>query len=273
MLGVATLSPLLSSIIQAQGWRFAYQALAVIVIGVSGPVSLLLLREAPASVEEAGVTTPAAGPLDPSAPASPQAALRARDFWLLFAVTALLGIEFGGITGHIVAWQSDYGMSPEFGARLLSAIFVGAVTGPIVAGVAMDRMIKPQVLLPFVAIPMLGLIMLMLRVGGAAAALLSAGSLGLGFSAWAGQLPLMVTRYFGVASTGQIAGLCIGAGGICIGIGPVLIGTLRTGYGAYEPAVIACIGMLAVASLCVALLRPFRIHLDSERTALAERAL
>ena len=66
----------------------------------------------------------------------------------------------------------------------------------------------------------------------------------------------MITCYFGVASTGQIAGLCIGAGGICIGIGPVLIGIIRTDYGAYEPATIACIGMLAVASVCVALLGP-----------------
>lgn len=173
MLGVATLSPLLSSIIQTHGWRCAYQVLAVTVIGVSGLVSLLLLRDAPASVAEA-VATPAAGPRETPQRASLQTALRTREFWLLFTATALLGIEFGGVTGHIVAWQSDNGMSPEFGARLLSALFVGALTGPIVAGAAMDWVVKPRVLLPFVAIPMLGLILLMLRVGGEAAALLRA---------------------------------------------------------------------------------------------------
>jgi MFS family permease len=87
--------------------------------------------------------------------------------------------------------------------------------------------------------------------------ILGSALIGLGFSAWSGQLPLLITRYFGLRATGQITGIVFAVSGIFLGVGPVLVGLLRTIYGAYPAALIICILMQAVATGLVAMLGPF----------------
>lgn len=267
MLATAAFSPLIAVMIERYGWRDTYQGLALIALCVAGPVTLLLLKQANAGNHAAGpADLPAMRAGDQRPPGMSLAeALRCRDLWLLIAISALLAIMYGGVSGHLVAWQTERGYSTEFSAGLLSAMFVGGVAGPIVSGAVADRIMKPQVLLPFMAAPLLGLALLLMKVD-PWLTIVAAGLIGLGFSAWIGQLPTQVNRYFGMRAMGEMAGLLTAAGGINLGIGPVLVGVLRTNYGRYEPAIMVCTGAMAIALICVVMLGPYRRYAAEPQT-------
>lgn len=182
--------------------------------------------------------------------------VRQRNFWLILVVSVLLTVIFGGASGHLVAIATEGGASAAFGAQMLSTAFLAGVAGPVLAGMAADWLGSPRAFLPFLLAPVLGFLMLLLKVDGPLL-IVGSGLIGLGFSAWSGQTPLLVTRYFGLHSTGLISGVVFATGGVFLGLGPVVIGFLRTGFGDYQFALMLCAGLQALAAVLVALLGPF----------------
>jgi MFS family permease len=253
-IAAAALSPLISRTIESYGWRNAYRLLALSALIVAVPVTLRYLRNAGGGMLGAADGLPAGA----SAPTGMtlRQATRGRAFWLILSAGALLALVYGGVSGHLVAWQSDHGLSAAFGAEALSSMFIGAVVGPIVAGACADRILRPQVLAPFVATPLLGLLLLSVH-GHTWVAITGATLVGFGFSAWIGQTSVLVTRYFGLRSTGEISGVLISAGGVCLGVGPVLLGVARSIMASYEPAIVICIAVLAIPPICVLVLPPY----------------
>jgi len=164
------------------------------------------------------------------------------------------------LSGHIVAIAREAGQSASFGAAILSAIFLGGVVAPVVAGAASDWLDSAKALLPFLVMPLIGLALLMAKANGV---FLMAGSgmIGLGFAAWAGQMPLLITRYFGLRATGAIIGIICAAGGVFLGLGPVVLGFLRSASGNYHNALVMCLVLQAVAVALAALLGPFTAKL------------
>ncbi len=254
MLAAAAFSPIVSSSIAALGWRSAYQGLAIIG-GVVSFVMVLALRKPP--LANAGVPGMPMG-RNPEAGDDLRMALRRRSFWLIFAASMLLPIVFGGVSGHIVAIAAENGLPASIGAAMLSTAFLSGVFGPIVAGAAIDWLGRPQALLPFVAAPLIGLLLLLTK-GSVPAYIAGSALIGLGFSAWSGQTALLITRYFGLRATGAIVGIIFATGGVFLGLGPVIVGFLRTTTGNYQSALWLSIGLQAVALLFVALLGPFWI--------------
>lgn len=258
MLATAAFSPLIASLIAQYGWRNTFRGVSAIALCISGFFVLMFLKQAHGAM-------PKSAAIDPAQPAATSVvlqgmtlkeAVRGGDFWLVLGISLALAFMFGGVTGHLVALQADRGQSAEFGAGLLSAIFVGGVSGPLLAGAVADRVKRPQVLLPFIAAPLLGLLLLTVQTQ-PLPTVLGAALIGLGFNAWIGQVPFLVTRYFGLRSAGEITGTLVSVGGICIGVGPVAVGVLRTLYGNYQLALWLCIGLTVAAFLGVALLRPY----------------
>jgi MFS family permease len=259
MLATAAFSPLIATLIAEYGWRTTFRGMALITLCVSGFFVLVFLKQTQraASNRETGLTQ-LLGTTDALQGMTLKEALRSGNFWLVLAISLALAFMFGGISGHLVALLADRGQSAEFGAALLSAIFIGGVCGPILAGAVADRFTRPQVLLPFMAAPLLGLLLLTVQTQ-PLPTVLGAAMIGLGFNAWIGQAPFLVTRYFGLRSAGEITGALVSVGGISIGVGPVVVGVMRTVYGDYQSALWLCIGLIAAAFAGVAFLRPYPV--------------
>jgi OFA family oxalate/formate antiporter-like MFS transporter len=251
-MAVAAFSPVISQAIEQFGWRSTYRILAVVALAICIPVTALFLRDPPGGGGPGG----AAQTRVPASGLTLREALRTRALWLMFGASAALALIFGAVSGHIVAWLADQGMSAAFSAKALSAMFIGGVIGPIISGACSDRILRPQILAPFVAAPLLGLGLLLVP-GNPAVTLAGAALVGLGFSAWVGQTSVLVTRNFGLRSTGELSGVMISAGAIMLGLGPVLLGIARTLTGNYEAAIIAFMVVAAIPPLCVLLLPPY----------------
>jgi MFS family permease len=265
MLATAALSPLIASLISQHGWRITFRGISVITLCVSGFFVLAFLRQAQvidqtkdSTSEHPTGLTQLLGTTDASQGMTLKEALRGGSFWLVLGISLALAFMFGGVSGHLVALLADRGQSAEFGAVLLSAIFIGGVIAPIVAGAVVDRFTRPQVLLPFMAAPLLGLLLLTVQTQ-PLPTVLGAALIGVGFNAWIGQMPFLVTRYFGLRSAGEITGTLVSVGGVSIGVGPVVVGVMRTAYGDYQSALWLCIGLIVAALIGIALLRPYPV--------------
>lgn len=252
MLAAGAFSPVVSAIISQFGWRISYQAIATIGALVSFVMILVLLKRNSRKAE----VVPGAPAVDLVSGLKLGEAMKSRNFWLIILVSTLLAVTFGGVSGHLIEIASESGLSPVFGAAMLSAAFLAGVVGPVGAGAAADWLGRSLAFIPFIAAPAIGLVALLMK---ASDPLLIVGSalIGLGFSAWSGQLPLLITRYFGLRATGQITGVVFAVSGIFLGVGPVLVGLVRTSYDAYQPALIICFVMQAIAIGLVAMLGPF----------------
>lgn len=257
MLATAAFSPLIATLIAEYGWRNTFRGMSLIALCVSGFFVLVFLKQAQGSAakQATDVVQPPA-PLVALPGLTLKEALRGGTFWLVLGISLALAFMFGGVSGHLVAILADRGQSAEFGAALLSAIFIGGVSGPILAGAVADRIKRPQVLLPFMAAPLLGLLLLTVQIQ-PLPTVLGAALIGLGFNAWIGQAPFLVTRYFGLRSAGEITGTLVSVGGVSIGVGPVVVGVMRTLSGDYQSALWLCIGLIVAALVGVSLLRPY----------------
>lgn len=271
MLAAGAFSPVISTIITDYGWRTGYRTLAIAGGLVSFLMTVALLKPAtprdrpagdrPANDRPASDGFASPGPVPAGAPQAMPGmemgdALRSRAFWLILAISIIMPIIFGGVSGHIVAMASELGQSPGFGAAMLSATFLGGVVAPVLAGAAADKWGSSKALLPFLAMPAAGFALLLAHVA-APLLIVAAVFIGLGFSAWTGQTPLLVTRYFGLRSTGAIAGIVFATGGVALGIGPVVLGFLRRISGSYDNGLVACIFAQLAALALAALLGPF----------------
>jgi MFS family permease len=246
-IAAAAFSPIIAQVIQHLGWRTSYQILGLSVLVIAIPYTLLFLKN-PSDSEASPVG--GASRQMPLPGLTLKEAIRGRPFWLMLSVSATLALVYGGVSGHLVAWQSDHGLPAAFCAEALSAMFIGAVAGPIVAGVFADRIQRPQVLLPFLAAPLLGLVLLITR-GNPWLTIAGSALVGFGFSAWVGQTSLLVTRYYGLRSIGELSGVLISSGGISLGIGPVVVGVARTLMGSYDQVMVLCLVVLIVPPVCV----------------------
>jgi cyanate permease len=70
-------------------------------------------------------------------------------------------------------------------------------------------------------------------------------------------MSLLVTRYYGLRSTGELSGVLISFSGIMLGVGPVVVGVARTLMGSYDLAMVLCLAVLIVPPICVLILPPY----------------
>jgi MFS family permease len=133
--GSLLLVPLAQALIDAYGWRFAYQAI--------GATLLLLLPVAiamPWTTMRAGLPTRIATPWRAHAGAGPvRAAIRERKFWLLVQVMFFTAVGMYLILVQAVAYFIDVGFAPLQAAGAFGAAGALSVIGVSSAGWMADR--------------------------------------------------------------------------------------------------------------------------------------
>jgi sugar phosphate permease len=133
-LGGLVVPPVATWITLADSWRAAFRAFAGFVWLVVLPVTVLVVRDAPAAP-----SGPSRAPdaLDDRIPF--RDGVRSSTFWLLSAAMFLHVLYFAGVSVHFVAFATDVGFGPEKAARAFGVLLGLGIVGRLVFGWAADR--------------------------------------------------------------------------------------------------------------------------------------
>jgi MFS family permease len=213
--GAILMPQLVRYMMEAYGWRTAFQALAAVVSLWGLPILFLFLREARRETVEINGQTSAA-PVEGLTRAE---ALKTRILWTILVSLFLGPFAIYGTVIHAVPMLTERGISILAASSAISLFFAGGLVGQLSAGFFLDRVTSPKVAIPFFICAFAGAVILHTL---SHAPTLLAGSmlLGLGQGAELTIAAYFVTRYFGLKGYGAIYGLVFGAatGGAALGI-------------------------------------------------------
>ncbi|NDJ60925.1 MAG: MFS transporter, partial [Chloroflexi bacterium] len=244
--------PWLQGMIDALGWRTMWIVLAVIVAGVSLPITWLLMRDRPEDfgLQPDGQTLTDAQAAAVSAAEENWTLAEARQtmiFWVFMIGRAMAPAVGAGLTIHQISLFAELGHGPQVVAETYSLFAIGAAGVALGAGVLMDR-IRPNLvlalqLLALIAALLMALIMtepwLLVVYAGAKSLTMGIGGVFDG-AVWA--------NLFGRQHQGAIRGFAATSLVIGTASGPILFGLSYDWFGSYAPILWLCI-ILAAAPL------------------------
>ncbi|MGV9923448.1 MFS transporter [Nocardia rhamnosiphila] len=246
-LGLAGLGlpPLIAAVVAAGGWRDAYLTVALLALV---PLLLLVVTKFPTPAGRAG--TPA-GDERKAAPAVGHS-LMTREFWTLVVSFFLLGFALLSMVPHFVPMLIDTGVDPVRAALLASFVGVGTVVGRPILGWLIDRYYATHVAIPMFVAAAVGFLVLL--VGGAQLAPLTALLIGIGFGAEIDLMSYLSSKYLHPANFGTLYSYIYSAFMIGSALGPVAAGYIFDTSDSYRVALIVaatflCLGSLTLASL------------------------
>jgi MFS family permease len=235
--------PGLAMLIEAEGWRTGYYALAGLALFAGLPAILMLLTDAPKS--DAGQTVRRSG-----GQAGP--ALRSRDFWLLAFALAFMAIPGSGFLSQMSPLVQEEGVGAAAAAIAVSAYAAGQIVGRLIAGAMLDRYSAQWVAFLFTAVPAIGFAALAATHGTLAFALFAAAMIGVQQGAETDLFAYFVSRRFGLANYGAIYGALIGLGWIGTAGGVIGFGWSHDATGSYQAAQIVGVALFMVAAVLIA---------------------
>ena len=235
--------PLAAWWIELFGWRGAYLALAGVTL-VLGGIAAAAIRNRPAGQAQATTGVPL------------RAALRARNFWILYVTLALSGFGCFVPLVHLGPYASDAGHPEAFGVLLVSLIGLGSLLGRFAIGAVADRIGRMRSL----ALMYLGMaLMLVLWWASTGQIALSFMAVGFGicYGGFVATFPSVVMDLFGARSVSGIIGCLYTAAGLGTLLGPPLAGAAYDATGSYAMPILGAALLALVAAIgIVSLQRP-----------------
>jgi MFS family permease len=219
----AMILPILAAyLLHRLGWRSAYAVLGLLVLGVSFPLTALLVRESPASSrikKHADWRTL-------------RSAFKTRPFQFLVIAIFLYSVSFNAVISHLAALLTDRGFTLQHSAGVVSVVGAFGLAGRLLTGPLLDRFFGPSVSFIFFCTTVLAIVLLSDSsiVGAYSAAAL------LGFAAGGESdiTPYLLSRYFGLRGLSTLYGMAWAAFGAGTAVGPVLMGKLYVITGSYQ---------------------------------------
>jgi MFS family permease len=267
-LGIFLVVPLCQALIDALGWRAAFQAIAVLCAAWIVPATLLVVRDG-----EARPVAPAAmthGPgRDAGQGADPHratqnlallAAMATLPFWLITGAKLLGNLCSQALLVHQAAFLVDHGVTPMAAATVVSVVGVASIVGKTGGGWLSDRMAREVVYMIGMACMVTG-VGVLLGVTQSPSPWLAYGYavlFGLGYSVTASLIPAMVGDRFRGPRFGSIFGVSQIGSSIGSALGAWLAGWVFDATGSYAiPFFLAGLAA-ALAAVAVWMLRPPR---------------
>ncbi|MBQ2059343.1 MAG: MFS transporter [Firmicutes bacterium] len=250
-LASALFSPVLSGIIQSQGWRAAYFASAALIVLFSLPVVLFPIGLKPADVgmEPFGEEPGREGAARTAEAPSP---IR-KDLLALCLLYAVLTGFLPTVVQHLPGIAESYMLAASVGAAMLSVGMIANTGGKLIIGVLVDRLgTRLSVLIMSCAVA-LGVISVM-TVRNAAGMLAGAALIGFAYSLCTVGIVMTVRDSFGAANYGLVypkASLCMT---VTYALGSSLIGFVYDATRSYVPILWLILAVLAgTASVTLAI--------------------
>jgi predicted MFS family arabinose efflux permease len=234
------------------GWRSAYQLFALMVLLVSLPLALLVLREAPAD-DGAGQEENRAAEFEMSA----GAAARSANYWLILTSFFLVGIGITSILSHLVPMLTDRGMSYQSAARAMSVLAFALIFGRMLAGYLMDHFFAPYITAVFIVFGLAGGIVLLALGAVGPQAYVAAALVGLATGSEISEIAYIVGRYFGRGAFGLIYGIMFGAFQLGSAISAPLMGYYFDQHGDYIGALWGVVVLVLLGAVLIAKLSPY----------------
>ena len=218
-------------VIANYGWRAMFPIIALLPLLVALPVALAWFRE-PCAEERPAAIVSADGSV---AGMTFAAAIRTRQFWLLWVSIFLVALGFGGAFIHLPAMMKDHGLSVGAAAGIMGLVGVGLMIGRISVGFLLDRIWGPLVGFPALCLPAIACYLLMGTSSDNGALTAAAFLFGFVGGAESDLIAFLAARYFGMAHFGRIYGMLYMPFGLCSAISPVIYGRVRDTMGSYDP--------------------------------------
>ncbi|MFI6424475.1 MFS transporter [Promicromonospora sp. NPDC050880] len=255
----AALGPVLAgALIDSVGWRQAYAAMGVVAALVSVTMITLFVRgRAERHVRGRLVAETQAGDRDVrlELPGLTFAeALRTRQFWGIALGLGMVGVVVVGLQVHLVPMMTDRGLSADQAAQLLVVFGLASLVGRVLGGIVIDRVhgaiVGPVVMLA----PIVGMLFLYPPFPTAAVAV---AFIGIAFGIEGDLLALLITRYLGMRSFGQIVGPVQAVFILGSAFGPLLLGLGYDELGSYDPVIPVLMGVLVTGAVLIGTLGPY----------------
>ena len=254
--------PLAQALIAAVGWRYTYEILGLMAMGITIPVVGLLLKETPQKMGLApdGETI---GPAEAPEQHSPEEGVSFREarhtgtFWLMGGAFFLISVGFHGSIVHLVPLLTDRGFSAQSAALVASLAGGASLIGKVGIGYLLDRCFAPYVAVCFFCGFALGLFLLWSGMTGGVV-LMAVALVGLGLGAELDVMPYVVSRYFGLRAFGEIYSYTFALftlGGV---VGPPLMGVGFDATGSYSLVLGTFVMAALTAAGLMARLGPYR---------------
>ena len=249
--------PLLASVIERQGWRFAILIVAS-PVALMIPIVFALLREQPADlgIPAYGGTAGAAPTLAPANPARIAIAaladgLRSRDFWLLTLTFVICGASTNGLVGtHLIPAAHDHGIPEVRAAGLLAIMGIFDLAGTTASGWLSDRWDSRRLLAWYYGLRGLSLLFLPFALGAPGTALwVFAVFYGLDWIATVPPTVKLATDAFGSARAPVMFGWIAAGHQVGAALTALTAGWVRTTLGDYQVAFWTSGGLCLVAAL------------------------
>ena len=211
MAGMAIMTPVFTSLIEAFGWRATLVGFAAAITLMAIPVALFIMRdEAPAGTDVLPSPAVDGSPPPAAATAAPtlslRQALRTAPFWMIFAGLFACGFSMNLLGTHGMPMLMDHGFdahSSSFGIGLIGFV---AIFGTLVLGRWSDRLPRRNILAVIYAVRGLGFFALV--IVGTHWELYAAASIG--GLVWAGSIAMssaLLADLYGVRLVGVLYGL------------------------------------------------------------------
>ena len=228
-------------LIETQGWRTTYHALALFV-ALAGVITLLLLP-------------PERNP----APDSRAPKRRARDdyplifrtpvFWILLTAMVLCNLPQIVIMSQLKMVLMDKGIDARDTWLMLGALPFGVLFGRFAAGLALDRFPAPIVGFIGTGLPSIGLLMIALGFNAPAALTLAVLSIGFSVGADGDILAFVVSRRFGLEIYSSVMGLMTMGISFAVSLGAALLGMTLRLTGTFDAFLLICAAAVFAGSL------------------------
>jgi MFS family permease len=246
-LGGALLPQLASHLTARQGWRGGYVGLALAVLLIGIPCTIVALR----GVDHVATATRS---LEDVGPAHP---FRGTTFWMLALCFFLMAMACNGTVGHLIQLVAATGVSPQVAVGAVSAAGLAVIAGRLASGLLLDRFATHRVAAALFMPPLIG-ILILLNAHSFGAAMFGAVLVGLGLGAEVDLMGYLIRTLFGLRRYGVIYGFAFLLFTLGSATGPLVMG-LSLLHGGYAGALICfVIALLIGAGLVFRFAQPSR---------------
>ena len=247
--------PLMSLVIQAEGWRLAYTIIGggVLVVAVS---VWFIVRSTPPSV-----AAPSADPTEQGAEAftaddySLQQALRSRKFWLLLTGVTCAGFSYPSFMTQLIPHMQAVGWSSSKSTLVLTVLAGTALASKVSWGLISERLTARLSFVIAISIMSSGVVFVILA-GSSILVWPAIVYFGAGFGGIGPLMSLVVMETFGMRNFGSIQGVvAMVLATVPVLIGPILAGSLFDLTGSYETSFWMISGIFATGGVLVLAVR------------------
>lgn len=250
----AIVIPALAYVIQGHGWRAGYMTLFALVAFVCLPVILLWFREKP----KAGSGEIADQPERAQSGIPLREAVKDRRYWMMIVALGGAATAIGGYNNQLQPLLASGGFTPTVAASVGTVFAIAIGVGRIIAGRLLDQFNPSRVAATFLALPVIGAILLLHTISTGPAWLPAAVAvflLGMGQGAEIDFNAYFSLRLFGLRHFSLIFGTVIVAINAGLAGGAFLSASIFDMTGSYHAAIYTSMALYAGASLIILTLR------------------